>query len=475
MTNIYISHSDRTHQRILSENVASIEAASDLRAACWRLIATRIEDAKTLVDFEMRAQPNHMELADTVSKLHSTAATEHELQILLEIDALLATLDQVVQDRRLGFSINGVNLVSEREAPSIATIAERIIEKASEMGRLNRELIEKEEAEQKRLLTQMMFARSMSIVLGPLVGIVLGWRMTSRLQGHVSTLAITLRNAATNNVFQLGEISLRSGDDLKEVQVLSEQVIAQLQQIGKELERAEKEVIQSERLAAVGELAAGIAHELRNPLTSVKLLLQHAAADHDCGLVEVSNMELILNEIARMEETIQGILDFSKPANLSCKIHDIRIPLQRAVTLVSGRALSGRVDIVFQPDDCPLLVDGDAEQIHLVFVNLLINAVESIESGGTIVVAAGFSPNNQSVLVVVRDSGKGIPADLMKRLFEPFVTTKERGTGLGLALCHRIVTNHQGTILAENQSSGGAVFKVQLPAATVIKSQNLIA
>jgi signal transduction histidine kinase len=116
-------------------------------------------------------------------------------------------------------------------------------------------------------------------------------------------------------------------------------------------------------------------------------------------------------------------------------------------------------------------VDGDLEQLHLVFVNILINAVEANENGGTIVVTANHQ--NDSIVIDVRDSGHGIPTDILPRLFEPFVTTKENGTGLGLALCHRVVTNHQGTIMAKNQPQGGTVFRVQLPTATVAEATSL--
>jgi len=268
---------------------------------------------------------------------------------------------------------------------------------------------------------------------------------------------------------------LRGAADLKEVQDLSDSVITQMQKIGRELEKAELEIIQSERLAAVGELAAGVAHELRNPLTSVKLLLQHAANAEDKGIVTVANMQLILKEVSRMEVTIQGLLDFSRPADLCCRIHDMRAPLQRAITLVSGRATSSNVNINLTLDQEPLLVNGDIEQLHQIFVNLLINAVESISSGGSIDVEATRLTAEGVVSVSIRDNGSGIPEELMYRLFEPFVTTKERGTGLGLALCHRIVSNHHGTVTAANHPQGGAVFRVEFPSASAFDLRARIA
>lgn len=471
-TTIYISYADQSHQRILEENVASIEAACDLQVACWRFIAAKLGESASGTELQARLSVPLGDLTDAIKSMHSSATTERETQWVHEIevnvdliDAELRTIGKQAEEKR----------PPEHSAAIIESAVLRIAETSQKLRVHNQQIIVEKKANGQVLLSRMLFVRNMTLLLGPIVGVVLGWRITSRLQRRVSTLAITLRSAASNTVYTVGEYSLRGATDLHEVQRLSEHVIANMQEIGRNLERAELEIIQSERLAAVGELAAGIAHELRNPLTSVKLLLQHAAIVEDKGAVSVSNMELILSEITRMEGTIQGLLDFARPATLSCRIHDITIPLQRAVTLVSGRAISSRVQINLRTAEEPLLVNGDIEQIHLVFVNLLINAVESISSGGSITVEASKASANRSVSVTIRDTGCGIPDEIVKRLFEPFSTTKERGTGLGLALCHRIVTNHNGTISGTNNPSGGAIFRVDFPCATANETQVRVA
>ena len=472
ITTLYISYTDQSHQQILRENVASIEAASDLQVACWQLIGAKLGESESAGEFQARLSSPRGDLADALKPLHSSATTEREAQLMREIevnldliDSELRTIDKLASEQR----------PTEHSTAVIESSALRIAETSHKLRVHNGQIIKEKAASQQTLLSRMLLVRNMTLLLGPIVGVVLGWRITTRLQRRVSTLAITLRSAASNTVYTVGEYSLRGATDLHEVQQLSERVIAQMQEIGRNLERAELEIIQSERLAAVGELAAGIAHELRNPLTSVKLLLQHAAIDEDKGAISISNMELILSEITRMESTIQGLLDFARPATLSCRIHDICVPLQRAVTLVSGRAIASRVKIDLHPPAGPLLVNGDIEQIHLVFVNLLINAVESIQSGGAISIEASRTNADRSVSVTIRDTGCGIPDEVMKRLFEPFATTKERGTGLGLALCHRIVTNHHGTISGTNIPTGGAVFRVDFPCVSALESQSRLA
>lgn len=464
-TSAYIGYSDRVHQRILKENVSSIEAACDLQVACWRLVGSDLTETKTAVELEARFNPRLQDIRNAMRSLHRSASTVKERQILREMEGNLEAMEEsrerIVRDRHA----EDVSKLLGQEPQAIVASAMGISDYAMELRKYNSLIIQQEEVEQQRLLSRMMLIRNFTLFLGPIVGVVVGWRITSSLQRRVSTLAITLRSVASNTVYTVGEYSLRGADDLREIQHLSEKVIEQMQRIGSDLERAELEIIQSERLAAVGELAAGVAHELRNPLTSVKLLLQHAATVEDRGHLSISNMDLLLTEISRMEVTIQGLLDFSRPVNLSCLVHDVRVPLQRAVTLVSGRAIANRVSIHCELEDEPLFVNGDVEQLHLVFVNLLINAVESMPTGGVIMVDAMHSRANRSIRVEVRDRGTGIPEEIVKKLFEPFVTTKERGTGLGLALCYRIVTNHQGTISAANQTQGGAVFRMELPAA----------
>jgi signal transduction histidine kinase len=209
-----------------------------------------------------------------------------------------------------------------------------------------------------------------------------------------------------------------------------------------------------------------VAHDLRNPLTSVKLLLQHAAGQPPNAPFAESKLRLILDEIARMEHTIQSLLDFSRPPALRRVRHDVRDTLHRALNLVEGRASRQGVRMTTALDGGPLTVDADPEQLHQVFVNLLINAIEAMPDGGQLSVTAEARGDvSPQVQVRVQDSGPGLPDEILDRLFEPFATTKDRGTGLGLAVSRRIVEEHGGSIQAANGAQGGAVFCVSLPAA----------
>jgi signal transduction histidine kinase len=239
-----------------------------------------------------------------------------------------------------------------------------------------------------------------------------------------------------------------------------------------QLQQTRQQLIRSEQLAAVGQLAAGVAHELRNPLTSVKLLIQMAARrGPKTGLTE-KQLWVIQEEIARMENTIQGLLDFARPPVLDRIRHDLRETVQRAVSLVEGRAKQQKVTVRPQLPEAAVMVDGDPAQIHQVFVNLLLNGIDSAGRGGLLhVIVSESGVAGGGCRIAFRDSGRGIPEEALQELFEPFVTTKEQGMGLGLAISRRIVEEHGGTIIAANHAEGGAEFTVTLPTSAVEPQQ----
>jgi signal transduction histidine kinase len=243
-------------------------------------------------------------------------------------------------------------------------------------------------------------------------------------------------------------------------------VAAQIRKVLDELHRARREAMQAERLAAVGELAAGVAHELRNPLTSVKLLIQTAAQRSPGQALGERPLQIVQHEIERMERTIQGLLDFARPPRLHRVRHDVRETLQRALNLVVGRAAQQEVTVQTDLPPTPVEVEADPEQLHQVFVNLLLNSMDSMANGGLLRIALEAQAiRGGTCRIVFSDSGLGIPDAVLERLFEPFVTTKDRGTGLGLAISRRIVEEHHGRILAANCGGQGASFTVELPLA----------
>jgi signal transduction histidine kinase len=518
-TTFYVQWLQRSHETFFSDNIVSKRAAESLQTLVWRLAAEFPDDPAALPAFRRHWNEVSEQLTFERQRLGQSAFTEEEKSVLTKLDTSLSAFR------------DGVNRVADRpreaEKPSAEDLSEarqkaiehagRIAASAAELLRINQRIASEDEQRLHRISRYVLFFRLIMLVFGPLLGVYLGWRLAIQLHRSIARISVTLHDAGSSSENDVGTVAIESSGDFHDVQQQAEHVAERMRQVSRDLQIARREVVQAERLAAVGELAAGVAHEIRNPLTSVKLLLQHAFRQSAGNQFDHDKSQLILEEIARMESTIQGLLDFSRPPKLNRVTHDFRQVLRRALNLLESRAHQQGIEIVASIPDYPLMVDGDAERLHQVLVNLLINAIEAMPQGGRLSIeAAGprgvvqhlngvsfpdswdSSQDGESadelgmralirqrdsdtallsvrpdtteagglVTVVIRDTGEGIPAEVLPRLFEPFATTKERGTGLGLAVSRRIVEEHRGSLQALNDPNGGAQFILSIPAAT---------
>lgn len=214
----------------------------------------------------------------------------------------------------------------------------------------------------------------------------------------------------------------------------------------------------SDKLSAVGQLAAGVAHEIRNPLTALKGFLQLIAAEN---ATNDRYVEIMSDELLRIEFIVGELLVLAKPQATRFSLGDLRERLTDVATLLKAQAVMNNVDIVLElePDLPPIRCEGN--QLKQVFINLIKNAIEAMPGGGTVLVSAKKSEG--AVVVRVIDEGQGIPAELLGRIGDPFYSTKENGTGLGLMVSHKIVELHQGTLHIESEVDRGTTITITLP------------
>lgn len=231
-----------------------------------------------------------------------------------------------------------------------------------------------------------------------------------------------------------------------------------------------------ERLAALGRLAAGVAHEIRTPLTSLKLFLQSMQEDTPLTADQAEDFDVGMRQVRRMEATINHFLSFARPQEpCRAEVHFARL-IDEAMLVVRPRANQQDVEIVCQIAPNLPRLEGDARQLNEALVNLLVNALEVMPDGGRLEISvssdrdATTAAGAPQVQVAVHDSGPGIPESVRARLFEPFFTTKASGSGLGLAIVQGTVDRHGGRIAVQSVPGQGTTFILSLPALNAMPS-----
>ena len=235
--------------------------------------------------------------------------------------------------------------------------------------------------------------------------------------------------------------------------------------------RIEDEVFRKNRLVELGTIAAGVAHEIRNPLASIKTFAQLMPERMDDPEFKNEFSKLVLKDVDRITKVIESMLAFARPAQVSIADHASNDLMEEAILLVQPRLKAKRIELSREYHGNPI-VKVDKHQIMQVLVNLLSNAADALQEQGKIRVATGISQRNitaggngnQSYAVIeVADNGPGIPAAVRNRLFDPFFTTKKEGTGLGLSISQKIVRDHGGAITVSSVEGKGTSFQVNLP------------
>ncbi len=270
-----------------------------------------------------------------------------------------------------------------------------------------------------------------------------------------SELEVTL-NGETRH-YRQSKIPMRlEGDDISHVITIGEDVT--------EWRGIQGQIMQAEKLAAIGQLAAGIMHEINNPLATISACVAAMEGVPSAGAAEY--LEIIDKEVDRCSRIVGGILDFSRPKAKSKGPVVLNRLVERALLLLKHHQRFKRLGVVRELDPASPQALGDAEQLLQVLLALMMNALDAMEEGGQLTLRTGSALGRpREVVVEVVDTGVGIPRSEQTKIFEPFYTTKSpgRGTGLGLSICYGIVEDHGGRIEVESTPGEGSVFRVYLP------------
>lgn len=233
----------------------------------------------------------------------------------------------------------------------------------------------------------------------------------------------------------------------------------------KELEKTQLQLLQSEKMASLGKLAAGVAHQLNNPLGGVTLFTKLVLEDYELPPGAREDLGRVLNDAERCRETVKELLEFTRQTRHLMRPHDINQAISRTLFLLKNQSLFQNITIETQLDPRLPTVTSDIQQLNHMFMNIILNAAQAMAGSGRLTVRTSHVSESGQVRIQIADTGPGIPPDVLPHIFEPFFTTKDEGegTGLGLSLVYGIVENHGGKIKALSEPGQGATFVIKLP------------
>ena len=238
--------------------------------------------------------------------------------------------------------------------------------------------------------------------------------------------------------------------------------------IKKELEQTQIQLLQSEKMASLGKLAAGVAHQLNNPLGGITLFARLMLEEYELEEGARKDLDRILKDAERCRDTVKELLEFARQTRHEMRPLDINRAITRTFFLLENQTLFQNITVIRNlTGDIPN-VRGDTQQVNHMFMNIILNAAQAMQGQGSLTVSTRLSDDNERVVIEIADTGPGIPEDILPHIFEPFFTTKEEGegTGIGLSLVYGIVESHEGRIRALNNTPCGTRFIIELPLST---------
>jgi signal transduction histidine kinase len=253
-----------------------------------------------------------------------------------------------------------------------------------------------------------------------------------------------------------------TGEEIAWLQIIANVLASRFESQDERSREHDEQMLRGEQMMAIGQVAAGVAHELRNPLTSIKGLVQLNLRESEARGLPNEDLTIIEHEIRRMERTLQTFLDFARPPKPERRMQDLGAIVARVIAVVGGRAKKQHVEIRVVSPEAQLQVFADQDQIQQLLLNLALNALDVLPHGGVIEFVLQAEQDGFASLSL-RDNGPGIAPHILPKVFETFVSNKETGVGLGLPLSRRIAEEHGGTLTAYNLPGSGACFLLRLP------------
>ncbi len=272
---------------------------------------------------------------------------------------------------------------------------------------------------------------------------------------------------------QLAVLSIRDSTreeqlagELNRTQSESESLLAELDEAYQRLKKAQDDLVRKERLTVSTEMAASVAHEIRNPLAIIMMSIQYLHSKLSPGHTLRQFTNVIVNKVKQLDGITGQLIDYGRPRKLKLEARDLHRNLNQVLYLAKSKCLVQQVKIVKRFDRGPSKVICDHHLMDQVFTNLVVNALQAMPKGGVLTVETQFDLRNNQAVIHISDTGCGIPRNVQAQLPKPFFTTKRNGTGLGLAISHRIIDHHHGSLTYASRTRGrhrGTTFTIKIP------------
>lgn len=257
-------------------------------------------------------------------------------------------------------------------------------------------------------------------------------------------------------------VPVNGSDEIAQLAITFNEMSTNLRRAFAETRKASRRLIQADKFAALGTLSATLAHELKNPLTAIKMIME-AAIDQQQVDCTRQDLDVMLHEVRRMESTVNEILGLAGPREVDLGLHDLNQVIRNLLALTRHRLEIAGIQTALALDETLPVFYFDAKHMQQVLLNLIVNAVEAMPHGGQLEIRTAWDTAAGQIRIQIRDEGLGIPEEIRGRIFDPFFTTKEQGTGVGLSIVYTMVREHGGEVELESAEGGGTTFEITLP------------
>ena len=393
-------------------------------------------------------------LVDTCFECH------HSPRGMVRLNGLKQQTDKYKDalSRVLTVRANTSRLAAEKDAAF--RVGEDLITQVGEMIAFTTTKLEENTQKAMHEIERMKYFLYVLVALGPIVSALLGYYFLTGFTRPVKVLLESTRK-------------LKGGDLDHRVADLKDEfgeVAASFNEMAGSLKEQMQKMQRTEQMVVVGELAAGLAHEIKNPMAGIKVAMSVLSEEAYISAEDKAVLQKVVAEIAQLEGLMKNFLNFAKPQKPRLEPVNVNQMLNTTLTFhlrhqAVGAGGSGKIEIVKDFEEIPPTL-ADPTQLQRVFLNLFLNALHAMPGGGELGVRTRLDENGKTIRIEVSDTGSGIREDLIGKVFQPFFTTKPKGTGLGLAISRQMIEQHDGSIAVANRPGGGVLFTIRLPVKT---------